>query len=78
MKNLIRFYRWEAGLKQYELANLLGCSAPYLSRVENCREKVTEEFKRKVAKIFNVNVEDIFPSNGEDQEGASGRQAPGR
>jgi len=61
MKNLIKFYRWEAGLKQYELASLLGCSAPYLSRVENCREKVTEEFKKKAAEILNVSVEELFP-----------------
>ncbi len=60
MKNLLKVKRWEAGLKQYELAFLLGCSSTYLSLVENNRIEATREFKKKAAEIFNVNVEDIF------------------
>ncbi|MBN1998927.1 helix-turn-helix domain-containing protein, partial [candidate division KSB1 bacterium] len=60
MKNLLKVKRWEAGLKQYELAFLLGCSSTYLSLVENNRIEATKEFKKKAAEIFSVNVEDIF------------------
>lgn len=60
MKNLLKIKRWEAGLKQYELAFLLGCSATYLSMVENNRVEATNEFKRKAAEIFGMKVEDLF------------------
>ena len=60
MKNLLKVKRWEAGLKQYELAFLLGCSSTYLSLVENNRIEATSEFKRKSAEIFSVPVDDIF------------------
>ncbi|NUM72796.1 helix-turn-helix domain-containing protein [candidate division KSB1 bacterium] len=61
MKNLLKLRRWEAGMKQYELATKLNCSAPYLSVVENGRIDPPEEFKLLVAQIFNLSVEDIFP-----------------
>ena len=66
MKNLLKVKRWEAGLKQYELAFLLGCSSTYLSLVENDRIEATKEFKKKAAEIFNVNVEDIFIESPEE------------
>ena len=60
MKNLLKIKRWEAGLKQYELAFLLGCSATYLSMVENNRVEATIDFKKKAAEIFGIRVEEIF------------------
>lgn len=63
MKNLLKLKRWENGLKQYELANRLDCSAPYLSMVENGRVEPTEEFKHRVAAIFNVPVHELFPDH---------------
>jgi len=60
MKNLLKVKRWEAGLKQYELAFLLGCSSTYLSLVENNRIEATKEFKKKAAEIFNIPVEELF------------------
>ncbi len=60
MKNVLKIKRWEAGLKQYELAFLLGCSATYLSMVENNRVEATREFKRKAAEIFGVRVDELF------------------
>ena len=60
MKNLIKIKRWEAGLKQYELAFLLGCSAPYLSMVENNRVDATDEFKQKAAELFGMAKDDLF------------------
>ncbi len=61
MRNLLKLKRWEAGMKQYELANRLGCSASYLSMVENGRLEPTQEFKDKVAATLNLNVEEVFP-----------------
>ena len=61
MKNLLKMTRWEAGMKQYELAIKLCCSAPYLSLVENGRVDPPEEFKEKAAQIFKASVEEIFP-----------------
>ncbi len=60
MKNLLKIKRWERGIKQYELAILLGCSSTYLSMVENGRVEPTENFKLKVAEIFNTPVEQLF------------------
>ncbi len=63
MRNQLKIKRWEAGLKQYELAFLLGCSSTYLSMVENNRIEATVDFKRKVAEIFNVRIDEIFHEN---------------
>jgi len=61
MKNVLRIKRWQASLNQYELAEILKCSPPYLSMVENCRVEATEDFKQKAAAALNSTVEDIFP-----------------
>lgn len=60
MKNQVKIKRWEAGLKQYELAFLLGCSPAYLSMVENNRVEATSEFKRKAAEIFGAQADELF------------------
>ena len=60
MRNVLKIKRWERGIKQYELAILLGCSSTYLSMVENGRIEPTEKFKTKVAELFNLPQEDIF------------------
>ncbi len=61
MVNQLKIQRQEAGLKQYELAFLLGCSATYLSMVENNRVQPNADFKRKAAEIFGVAVAELFP-----------------
>ena len=60
MKNVLKIKRWERGIKQYELAILLGCSSTYLSMVENGRVEPTEKFKTKVAEIFNASIDQLF------------------
>lgn len=57
---MIKIKRWQAGIKQYELAKILGCSPPYLSMVENGRVEATDEFKRKAAQALRTTVEDLF------------------
>ncbi len=64
MRNRLKIKRWESGIKQYELAILLGCSSTYLSMVENGRIEPTELFKQKVAEIFNTTVEELFSPVG--------------
>src|SRR5512145_1389307 len=61
MKNLLKMTRWQTGMKQYELAIKLHCSAPYLSLIENGRVDPPEEFKERAAQFFKVAVEEIFP-----------------
>jgi len=63
MKNMLKIKRWQAGLKQYELAEILKCSPPYLSMVENGRVEATEEFKRKAAEALESTVEELFQMN---------------
>lgn len=60
MRNVLKVKRWESGLKQYELAFLLGCSSTYLSLVENNRVEATMEFKRKAAEIFGMTINEMF------------------
>lgn len=68
MKNILKIKRWEHGIKQYELAILLGCSSTYLSMVENSRIEPSETFKKKVAEIFHMNIEQIFQSENLNQK----------
>ncbi len=69
MKNLLKLKRWEAGMKQYELANRLGCSASLLSMVENGRTEPTVEFKEKAAAILNLDADVLFPKKVPDHKG---------
>ncbi|HOZ36287.1 MAG TPA: helix-turn-helix transcriptional regulator [bacterium] len=63
MKNVLKTKRLEAGLKQYELAFLLGCSASHLSRVESGQRKASEGLKREAANLFDLKVGEIFGDN---------------
>lgn len=58
---MLRIKRWQAGLKQYELAKMLDCSPPYLSMVENGRVEATSDFKCKAAGVLKTTVEELFP-----------------
>ena len=60
MKNVLKIKRWERGIKQYELAMLLGCSSTYLSMVENDRIEPSDNFKKKTSEIFNLDIDQIF------------------
>ncbi len=50
----IRHYRLQAGLTQAELADSVGVSAPYLSRLENGQE--TEQLRRIVVILKRLGV----------------------
>ena len=71
--NLLKIRRWEKGIKQYELAEKLKCSAPYLSMVENSRLDPPLEFKLKVIKVLKATLQEVFPA---DHKEASGKVVP--
>lgn len=60
---MLKVKRWEAGIKQYELANLLGCTASYLSMIENGRIEPTEEFKVRAAMVLKIEEDVLFPNS---------------
>ena len=63
VRNNLKIKRWELGIKQYEMADMLGCSAPYLSMVENGRVEPPSLFKIKAAKLLNLKLEQLFPGS---------------
>ena len=63
VRNNLKVKRWELGIKQYEMADMLGCSAPYLSMVENGRVEPPTMFKLRVAKVLNLKPDQLFPTN---------------
>ena len=60
-KNNIWNIRRKKGLKQYNLAKLLGCSPSYLSKIEKGIQMPNKEFKTKCAKILQISVRELFP-----------------
>ena len=60
-KNRIWSVRQEKGIKQNELAKLLGCSPSYLSKVEKGLFYPNEQFRRKCARILKIKTADLFP-----------------
>ena len=62
IRNKLKVKRWELGIKQYEMADMLGCSAPYLSMVENGRIEPPTIFKIRAAQVLNIKLDQIFPS----------------
>lgn len=60
MKNDIRELRRARGLRQEDLANLLGVSRQTVVAMENDKYDPTLELAIKVARLFKKRVEDIF------------------
>jgi transcriptional regulator with XRE-family HTH domain len=50
-------------IKQNKLAELLGCSASYLSRIEKGIQVPNGTFKKKCARILKVKETQLFPDN---------------
>jgi transcriptional regulator with XRE-family HTH domain len=63
LKNLgpkIRFYREQRGYTQEQLAEKLGITKGYISRVENNKERPNLEFLVKIADALGVHVKNLF------------------
>ena len=55
--------RTDKKLKQNRLAELMGCSPSYLSRVEKGIQKPNGEFKKKCARVLKVKQTVLFPTD---------------
>ena len=60
ISNNIRSYRIRAGLKQYEVANILGVSRTTYNDYEVNPKKLKIETLEKMATIFNCKIADFF------------------
>ena len=60
MKNCIKQLRKEAGLRQEDMANVLGVSRQTIIAIENNKYNHTLELAMKIAKLLQRSVEEIF------------------
>ena len=60
MKNWIKQLRKEAGLRQEDMANVLGVSRQTIIAIENNKYNPTLELAMKIAKLLQRSVEEIF------------------
>jgi len=55
--------RLKKNIKQNKLAELLGCSPSYLSKIEKGIQEPNVIFKKKCAKILRIKELELFPGN---------------
>lgn len=60
MKNNIRKLRRERGLRQEDLAKILGVTRQTIIAIENNKYNPTLELAMKIARFLKMPVEDIF------------------
>ena len=60
MKNCVKQLRKEAGLRQEDMANVLGVSRQTIIAIENNKYNPTLELAMKIAKLLQRSVEEIF------------------
>ena len=60
MKNKIKQLRKSVGLRQEDLANLLGVSRQTIIAIENNKYNPTLQLAMKLAKLLKTPIEDIF------------------
>lgn len=60
MKNRIEEIRKEHGIRQEELAKVLGVSRQTISSLETGRYNPSINLAYKVAKYFNMTIEEVF------------------
>ena len=60
MKNNIKQFRKQAGLRQEDMATELGVSRQTIIAIENNKYNPTLELAKKIAKLLHLAVEDIF------------------
>lgn len=60
MKNRIEEIRNERGIRQDELAKLIGVSRQTISSLENGRYNPSILLAHKIAQFFGMSIEDVF------------------
>ncbi len=55
--------RLKKNIKQNKLADLLGCSPSYLSKIEKGLQEPNSTFKKKCAKILKIKELELFPES---------------
>lgn len=60
MKNRIEEIRTKKGIKQEELAKLMGVSRQTISSLENGRYNPSIMLAHKIAKYFGMTIEELF------------------
>ena len=60
MKNLIVQIRQERGIRQDELAKMLGVSRQTISSLENGQYDPSILLAHKIAKLFDMSIEEVF------------------
>lgn len=60
MKNKIKQFRKQAGLRQEDMALQLGVSRQTIIAIENDKYDPSLELAMKLAKLLNLKVEDVF------------------
>ncbi|HBM74568.1 MAG TPA: transcriptional regulator [Clostridiaceae bacterium] len=60
MRNKIRCLRKEKGLRQEDVANLLGVTRQTIIAIENDKYNPTLELAMKLARLLGATVEEIF------------------
>ncbi len=60
MKNRIEDIRKQKGIRQEELAKLLGVSRQTISSLENGRYNPSIMLAYKIAKVFDATIEEVF------------------
>ncbi len=53
--------RKRKNIKQNKLAELVGCSPSYLSKIEKGKQVPNEKFKKKCAKVLKIKEAELFP-----------------
>jgi putative transcriptional regulator len=68
LKNRIEAIRKERGIRQEELAKLLGVSRQTISSLETGRYNPSIFLAYKVAKLFGMTIEEVFIFEDAEQE----------
>ena len=66
MKNRIEKIRKEKGIRQDELAKIMGVSRQTISSLENGRYNPSIMLAYKIARYFEMTIEDVFIFDEED------------
>jgi transcriptional regulator with XRE-family HTH domain len=62
INNYLWSVRLKKNIKQNKLAELIGCSPSYLSKIENGIQEPNATFKKKCAKILKIKEIELFPN----------------